>query len=125
MKQVNYNKSVNKWKPIAELLNKKGRVDWDKVYELLKKPCGHCIEYRGFISIELTPYVAAEGCDACSLIAASLCGGEVNGYGDYDILEAMACGDLPRNKRKAKAIANRIYAAILKDNPKRRVPWQK
>jgi hypothetical protein len=108
MQYKNWKLSDGKWNPetgVLSELNKPGRIDWERVKELLGQFCGHCVEY---------------GCNECSLSDISLCGY----YPPRGVrldgcrkLSHMACRTSPRNKRKARRIANRIYNQILKDKP--------
>lgn len=108
MKLENWQLSYNKWNPetgVLSELNKDGRIDWNRVEDLLYKYCGHCKEQSS--------------CIGCTLRGPNKrCGGGMKEDDHYFILEEMAYGLAPRNKRKALAIANRIYNQILKDDPR-------
>jgi hypothetical protein len=106
MQLKNYLMSEKKWRLIVAELKRIFWVDWGAVQELLRKRCGHCIEYCD----------ALHNCtDRCTLRDDRLCG---NGYGDYDILVNICHKNILRNKRKALRIAERIYKAVLLDDPR-------
>jgi hypothetical protein len=109
VKPENFTLSYDKWNPdtgVLSELNKEGRIDWGRVESLLVKVCGHCLEYRGG---------ARTTCKDCTLNDTMMCG--TFGNGEYKTLVKMADDyfHIPRNKRKARAIANRIFNQILKD----------
>jgi hypothetical protein len=109
MKRENYDLSYKKWNDkdgIVAEFQKPGRVDWGKVKELIELKCGHCMDSR---------------CRYCSLFQPGLCHGKSeNKIKGYFTLKDMAygCSEAPRNKRTGRRIAERIFKAILKDEPK-------
>jgi hypothetical protein len=106
MNRKNWQMSMDKWTPLHELFNKPGRVDWAGwVYAQLRKRCGHCEEYEYFKKGERV-------CAKCSLNDKNLC---CSGAGAFDDFFKMLNNDIPRSKRKARTIVNRIYNQIVKD----------
>jgi hypothetical protein len=114
MKLENFKMSRDKWRPLKEELEKPGRVDWEQVEWLLHKSCGHCKEFK------IREYYDDFGnwCYGCTLFKASLCVEEYCKEADYHILAEMLRECIPRNKRKARSIARRMYKQILKDDPR-------
>lgn len=110
MEPENYDLSFTKWNPdtgIVAEFRKPGRVDWEKVRELMDLMCGHCEE-------------SDNGCGICPLYAPGLCRSESeDNFKGYFTLLYMAYGSLPRNKRTGRRIAKRIFKAILKDDPRK------
>jgi hypothetical protein len=107
MKQENFDMSEEKWRALKELFDKPGRVDWENVDAILEGACGHCKEYAHTFG--------GGGCGTCPLYIPDIC---YNPTG-YFTLRDMVDYFTKRNKRKAKRIVNRIYKAILKDDPRR------
>jgi hypothetical protein len=111
MKPENYTLSYDKWNPetgILAELNKPGRIDWGRVGAILNTRCGHCKEC-------IPEWGERQECAACTLYDKNLCGHM--GSGAFNIINHMAKDIIPRNKRKARRIGNRIYKQILKDKP--------
>lgn len=114
MNLKNFLMSKAKWEPIVKLLETPGRVDWDEVNVLLGKKCGHCKEDTAMKRAQK----GYKDCKECTLNIDKLCfyvRADVN-PAPFWLLYFMAWGDIPRNKRKGRSIARRIYAAILKDD---------
>jgi hypothetical protein len=116
MKLENWQMSYDKWNPatgVLSELNKPGKIDWGRVRNLLDKDCGHCEE----CSPDCQQRAINERCTLKGVN--NRCGGGRGRADHYFTLEKMAGGYIPRNKRKARRIATRIFKQILKDDPRR------
>jgi hypothetical protein len=107
MKPENYKMSYDKWNDktgIVAEFRKPGRVDWGRVRALLSLQCGHCVEHK-------------YACGKCSLYKPGVClyASEHKIAGYHTLSRGYT--KRPRNKRIGRRIAERIFKAILKDDP--------